>query len=175
MKKNLMSVLILALLAVNLVLTAITMISIVPSAKQCNALITEISTALDLELASGRNANLSNVPIENLVPYSLPDSLTVNLRNSEDGSEHYAILSVVLSMDNTSEDYGTLGSADTGIPAGTYDSNIKSIVNDVVRTYTYEEIRNNPKSAQDDILEKLQGFFDTDMIVDVGFPTLTCE
>lgn len=173
MKKNLMSVLILALLVVNLVLTAITMISIVPSAKKSNALITEICTALDLELASGRNANLSNVPIENLVPYALTDTITVNLRNSEDGSEHYAIISIVLSLDNSNEDYKKLGEG--GIVTGTYDSNIKSIVNDVVRTYTYEEIRNEPKRAQKDILEKLQGFFDSNMIVDVGFPNITCE
>ena len=75
MKKNLMSVLILALLVVNLVLTAITMISIVPSAKKSNELIGEVCTALDLELASGRNANLASVPIENLVPYTLDGSV----------------------------------------------------------------------------------------------------
>jgi len=175
MKKNLMSVLILALLVVNLVLTAIVMISIVPSAKKSNKLITEICTALDLELASGRNANLSNVPIENRKPYTLPDNLTVNLRNSDDGSEHYAIISVVISLDSSNEDYKKLGEGDEGILAGTYDSNIKSIVNDVVRTYTYEEIRTEPGHAQKDILAKLQGFFDSNVVVDVGFPNITCE
>lgn len=173
MKKNLMSVLILALLVVNLVLTAITMISIVPAAKKSNALITDICTALKLELASGRNANLSNVPIEDLQSYTLSDTMTINLRNSEDGSEHYAIVAVVLSMDKSNDDYEKIGLA--GIEAGLYDSNIKSIINDVIRTYTYEELHNQPELAQKDILEKLQGFFDTNMIVDVGFPTITCQ
>ena len=173
MKKNLMSVLILALLVVNLVLTAITMISIVPSAKKSNELITEICTALDLELASGRTANLSNVPIENRVPYTLDGSLTVNLRNSEDGSEHYAIVSVVLSMDKSHEDYEALGLK--GIQAKTYDSNIKNIVNDVVSTYTKEEILSERSRAEKEILEKLQGFFDSDMVVDVGFVQVTSE
>lgn len=100
MKKNLMSVLILALLVVNLVLTAITMISIVPSAKKSNQLITQICTALNLELASGRTANLSSVSIENLQSYTLGDTMTINLRDSEDGSSHYAVLTVVLSMDS---------------------------------------------------------------------------
>ena len=173
MKKNLMSVLILALLVVNLVLTAITMISIVPSAKKSNELITEICTALDLELASGRNANLSSVPIENLVTYTLEGSVTVNLRNSEDGQEHYAIVSVVLSLDNSNEDYEKLGK--NGIEAKVYDSNIKNIVNDVVHTYTKEEIKAEPERAEKEILEKLQGFFDSNVVVDVGFVQVTSE
>jgi flagellar FliL protein len=170
MKKNLMSVLILALVVVNLVLTAITMISIVPSAKKSNELISQICTALDLELASGRNANLSSVPIENMVPYTLDGTMTINLHDSDDGTSYYAVLSVVLSMDNSNEDYATLG---TGVTEGTYDSNIKSIVNDVLRTYTYEDLHTDPGPAQKEILEKLQGLFDSNMIVDVGFTQLT--
>ena len=173
MKKNLMSVLILALLVVNLVLTAITMISIVPSAKKSNELITEICTALDLELASGRNANLSNVPIDNLVPYTLEGSLTINLRGSDDGKDHYAIVSVVLSLDNSNEDFESLGT--NGILAKVYDSNIKNIVNDVVHTYTKDEIQSDPERAEKEILEKLQGFFDSNVVVDVGFVQVNCE
>ena len=173
MTKNLMSVLILALLVVTLVLTAITMISIVPSAKKSNELISEVCTALDLELASGRNANLSSVPIENLVPYTLDGSITINLRNSDDGQEHYAIVSVVLSLDNSNEDYEKIGKA--GIEAKVYDSNIKNIVNDVVHTYTKEEIKAEPERAEKEILEKLQGFFDSNVVVDVGFIQVTSE
>lgn len=165
--------LILALLVVNLVLTAITMISIVPSAKKSNELISEVCTALDLELASGRSANLSSVPIENLVPYTLDGSLTVNLRNSDDGKEHYAVVSVVLSLDNSNEDYEKIGK--NGIEANVYDSNIKNIVNDVVHTYTKEEIHADPEHAEKEILERLQGFFDSNVIVDVGFVQVACE
>lgn len=165
--------LILALLVVNLVLTAITMISIVPSAKKSNELISEVCTALDLELASGRSANLSSVPIENLVPYTLDGSVTVNLRNSDDGKEHYAVVSVVLSLDNSNEDYEKIGKE--GIEANVYDSNIKNIVNDVVHTYTKEEIHADPEHAEKEILERLQGFFDSNVVVDVGFVQVACE
>lgn len=173
MKKNLMTVLILALLVVNLVLTAITMISIVPSAKKSNELISEICTALDLELASGRSANLSSVPIGNLVPYTMDGSLTINLRNSDDGEDHYAIVSIVLSLDNSNEDFEELG--EKGIMANVYDSNIKNIVNDVVHTYTKEEFNADPERAEKEILEKLQGFFDSNVVVDVGFVQRTSE
>lgn len=173
MKKNLMTVLILALLVVNLVLTSITMISIVPSAKKSNELISEVCTALDLELASGRSANLSTVPIENRVPYPLDGSVTVNLRNGDDGQEHYAVVSIVLSLDNSNEDYEKLGKE--GIETTMYDPNIKNIVNDVVHTYTKEELNADPDRAEKEILEKLQGFFDSNVVVDVGFVQVACE
>lgn len=173
MKKNLMSVLILALLVVNLVLTAITMISLAPAAKQTNTLISEICTALDLELASGRNANASNIPVDKLKNYVLPDSMTINLSDSEDGSQHYAIVSFGISMDTTHEDYEKIG--EKGILAGEYDTNIKQIVNRTVTKYTFEQFKNHPEDAEKEILAELQGFFDTGMIVDMGFSSNTCE
>ena len=107
------------------------------------------------------------------MPYTLEGSLTINLRNSDDGKEHYAIVSVVLSLDNSNEDYETIGQK--GIVAKVYDSNIKNIVNDVVHTYTKEEIQTDPERAEKEILEKLQGFFDSNVVVDVGFVQVTCE
>ena len=50
MKKNLMTVLVLALVLVNLVLTAILTISILPETKKANELITQVCNAIDLEL-----------------------------------------------------------------------------------------------------------------------------
>lgn len=173
MKKNLMSVLILALLVVNLVLTAITMISLAPAAKQTNTLISEVCTALDLELASGRNANASNVPIDKLKNYSLADPMTINLTDSDDGESHYAVVSFGISMDTSHEDYETIG--EKGILAGEYDTNIKQIVNHIVTKYTFEQFKNHPEDAEKEILEELQGFFDTGMIVDMGFSLNTCE
>ncbi|MDD6038411.1 MAG: flagellar basal body-associated FliL family protein [bacterium] len=170
MKKNLMSVLILALLVVNLVLTAITMISIVPSAKKSNALIDEICTALNLELASGRNANLSNVKIEDIDSFTLADSLTINLKDSEDGSEHYAIVNVTVSMDKKNEDY------EKKRPVLEAQQNlIRGITNDVICKYTKEEFKNSPEAAQKEILEKLQGLFDSSFIIGVSFPQMTCD
>ena len=62
-----------------------------------------------------------------------------------------------------------------GIEAKVYDSNIKNIVNDVVHTYTKEEIKAEPERAEKEILEKLQGFFDSNVVVDVGFVQVTSE
>ena len=50
MKKNMLSILILALLIVNIVLTAIMMFSITGTAKKTSALIDDISAAINLDL-----------------------------------------------------------------------------------------------------------------------------
>ena len=103
MKKNLMSVLILALVVVNLVLTAILTITVLPQAKKSNELIDKVCSAINLELQSGELKDKSSVPIEQLDMYDLPDSLTINLKNSEDGSAHFAIVNVSVYMDKEND------------------------------------------------------------------------
>ena len=55
MKKNLMTVIILALVLVNLVLTAILAFTIIPQTRKSNQLIDKIASAIDLELEDGGN------------------------------------------------------------------------------------------------------------------------
>ena len=50
MKKNLLTIIILALLVVNVVLTGIMMFSVTGAMNKTSALVTDISTALNLEL-----------------------------------------------------------------------------------------------------------------------------
>lgn len=169
MKKNLMTVLVLVLVLVNLILTAVTMLTVMPTASQANQLITEVCAALDLEISSGRTANLSSVPIEDIVIYDVADSLTINLTDSSDGSEHYAIVKVSISMNSKNADYEIYGDLSTR------ESYIKSITNNVICKYTIDQFKNNPEDAQAEILAQLQGIFDSDFIIGVGFPEVTCN
>ena len=57
MKKNLMTVIILALVLVNLVLTAILAFTIIPQTRKSNQLIDKIASAIDLELEDGRSSS----------------------------------------------------------------------------------------------------------------------
>ena len=97
MKKNLISVLILALLVVNLVLTAILTITILPETKKSNELINQVCSAINLELKSGEGTDASTVPIDDIETYDIPDSMTINLKRGDDGKDHYAVLTVSLS------------------------------------------------------------------------------
>ncbi|MBQ7507383.1 MAG: flagellar basal body-associated protein FliL, partial [Lachnospiraceae bacterium] len=76
MKKNMISVLILALLLVNLVMTALMMLSVYPQAQKTNELIGKIAQAIDLELSSGQITTSSTIPIEDIETYAIADTMT---------------------------------------------------------------------------------------------------
>ena len=92
MKKNLMSVVILALVAVNLVLTGIIMFSTVSANRKTIALVDDIAAILNLELekpsAGEENAEEEMVAPENSEVYDIADAMTVALRDSGDGKDH---------------------------------------------------------------------------------------
>ena len=71
MKKNLISIVILALLIVNIVLTAIMMFSVTSTNKKTAALVTDIASAISLDLGSNEvEEEVEAVPMENIVPYT---------------------------------------------------------------------------------------------------------
>ena len=74
-EKNLISVIILALLIVNIVLTAIMMFSVAGASKKTAALVDNIATALNLELSSGTEGAGAEEAV------SMADTETYSLRN----------------------------------------------------------------------------------------------
>lgn len=172
MKKNLMSVLILALVLVNLVLTAILTITVLPQTQKANELITQVCSAINLELQSGEVKDVSTVPVEQLDTYDLSESMTINLKNSEDGSAHYAILSVTIYMNNTNKDYAEYGAEGK---LATRENLIANEINSTVREYTMEQMTSQTQDIQDEITVRLRKLFNSDFICGVGFTKLTCQ
>ena len=82
MKKNLITVIVLALVLVNLVLTAILTITILPETKKANELITQVCSAINLELNSGSvKSDATSVPIDQLAAFDI-EEMTINLKDS---------------------------------------------------------------------------------------------
>ena len=165
MKKNLITVIILALVIVNLVLTAILTITIVPEVKKANELVTKVCNAIDLDLQAGDSAGSLAVKVGDVVSYDLADSMTINLADSGDGKSHYAILSITISLDSKHEDYATFGSGNLS----SYESRIKADINQIVAGHTMEDMKNNTAAVQEEILKDLQAMFGSSFIVKVGF------
>jgi len=170
MKKNLMSVLILALVFVNIILTAILAFSILPSVKKTNQLVDAIASAVNLEIEGGKTSKTSSVPMSQISTYDLEDSMTINFKAGDDGKDHYVVLEASISMDTKSDGYKEYGET-----ISEKASIIKNEINSVVSGYTYEEFRDNQQEVQNQILENLQGLFDSDFIVSVGFTSVTCQ
>lgn len=170
MKKNLISIIILALLIVNIVLTAVMMFSVVGSSKKTAALVDNISAALDLELAANGADETEEepVPMSNIEVYNISEKMTIPLKVGEDGEPHYCLVSVSLSINNAKnkddDGYKTYGS-----DLSAQETLIMSEVNTVFGQYTLEEARNEQEKIQSEILERIQKMFDSKFIFDVSF------
>lgn len=169
MKKNLMTVVILALVLANLILTAILAITILPETRKANELITKICSAIDLDLNSGATSAKLDVPLEQVANYDISD-MTINLKNSADGKPHYVTLSISLAMDTKNDGYKEYGET-----LADRESLIKNQINTIISGYTYEEFNADTQAIQNEILKNLQTMFDSDFIISVGFPTVTCQ
>ena len=166
MKKNLITVIILALVLANLILTAILVFTIIPQTKKSNQLIDQVCSAINLELQSGENTPATpEVPIE---------GFTVNLKQGEDGKQHYAVFSVSLSLNTKSDGYKTYGGSE-GLAAKV--TIIQSEINTIVNGYTLDEFNaNGYQNVKDDILKTLQDMFGgSDFIVGVNFSSVQTE
>ena len=73
MKKNLISVVILALVFANFVLTALLMFSVLPETKKANTLIEKVCSAIDLDLNSGAATGTSNISIDDQEIYKVSE------------------------------------------------------------------------------------------------------
>lgn len=166
MKKNLLSVVILALLVVNLILTGIMMFSCVSANKKTAALVNDIASVLDLELTGGgsNTEEVAPVSVADTEIYNIADAMTVALRPSEDGKEHYCMCEVSFSMNKTHEDYETMSPM-----VAAQESKIRSIIIGVIGGYTKEEAQANQKAIENAILEQVQQMFGSNFIYEAYF------
>ena len=140
MKKNLMSIIILALLVVNTVMTGIMMFTIIPTNQKVLALVGDIGGAINLDLGIASSGDIAsaanNVSIADISPYDIADQLTIPLRIDPE------------SGDTTAQDE----------------------INKVIGSYTLEEINTmGTEAIQQRILEGLQEMYNSKFITGVSF------
>jgi flagellar FliL protein len=169
MKKNLLTIVILALVVVNLAMTGILMFTMMPASQKVNTLITQIATAIDLDINTPQG-NASVVPIEDVATYTFEDTMTITLKPGEDGQTHMAVLGVTLSMNTKDDDYSTYGAS-----IADNEDLIKAEINTVVSGHTYEDMMDDSASVQDEILEDLQSMYGSTFIVGVKFSSVVCQ
>ena len=168
MKKNLMSVVILALVTVNLVLTGIIMFSTVSANRKTIALVDDIAAILNLEIekpSAGEEAPEEQMVLpENSEVYDIADAMTVALRDSGDGKDHYAMCSVSFSLNKENEDYKTYQPM-----LAAKESKIKSEIIEVVGSYTKEQAQADVHGIENAILAKVQAMFDSTFVYEAYF------
>lgn len=174
MKKNLITVIILALVLANLILTAILAFTIIPQTRKSNALIDQVCAAINLELEGGQAEDTTAVPIDDIEVYDITESFTVNLASNGDGKRHYAMFSVGLSMNTKSDGYKSFKGAEGLTEKETI---IRSEINTIVNSYTVEEFNEDgQKAVKAEILQAMQDMFGgADFIVGVNFSSVNAE
>ena len=105
MKKNLMTVLILALLVVNIVLTSVMLVSIVGTNKKTAQLVDNITTAMNLELTVPGDEETTNVALTDTEVYNIADSMTIPLKSEAGAKQDYIMFDVSLSINKKHKDY----------------------------------------------------------------------
>ncbi|MED9902626.1 MAG: flagellar basal body-associated FliL family protein [Lachnospiraceae bacterium] len=161
MKRNLISILILALLVVNVVLTAIMMFSVAGAMKSTTALVSRIAAVLDLELNLETDGN--ELAMSDTIAHNIADSMTIPLKGSGE-EQRYAVIAVSLQLDKTNKDYekyaeGLLNN----------ESLIKGEIIEVVSSHTLEEFQNDTDGIRNEILARLRKMYDSDFIYKVVF------
>lgn len=166
MKKNMLTVIILALCLVNTILSALVVFVVVPTSQRTDKLVTQVASIINLEL-EGEGA--SKIDIASIESYKVEEKKTMNLKMSENGKEHYAVMDYVsLSINMESEDYARLQPL-----LATQNSAIMDIVDSVMSRYTYEEAINNREQMKEEILEELKRHFGSlDFVIGVTFGNL---
>ena len=168
MKKNLLSIIILALLIVNLVFSTIIMISVTSTNKKTAAVIGDIATILNLELESGAvGEDVPEVSIDDTAVYDIQEQMTIPLKKGADGKDHFALVSVTLVMNTKHDDYKTYGEAEA--LAGK-ESLIKGLIVEAFGDYTMEQIQaDNGDAVREDILGRIQTMYGSEFIYKVTF------
>ncbi|MDF2608576.1 MAG: hypothetical protein K0R92_50 [Lachnospiraceae bacterium] len=171
MKKDMLTILILALSILNLVLGAVIVFTVVPTTIRTNKLISKVATAIDLELQDTEGTEEPVVDIADLEVYQIPEDLTITLKKGEsDASNHYAVVSVSLSINTKSDDYKDLQ------PSVELNVNvIKEIINDEFSKYTVNDVTENKEVIKKEILKRIQEYFNSDFITSISVGKLLVQ
>ncbi len=172
MKKNLISVIILALTLANLVMNALLIFTVLPETKKANQLIDSVCKAIDLDLQSDASTGLSDLPIDKIETYAINggETMPINLK-STDGKNHYAVLAISLSLNKESENYSKYSPE----VLAEYEDIMKNDIIQIINQYTKEEFDADPQTVQNEILNDMQSMFGTDYIVGVNFSSKQTE
>ena len=164
MKNNLLTIIILALLVVNIILSGIMMISFMGTNKKTADLVSDIAAVLNLELGVDEEEAEMAIPMSEQVPWAIEGAMTIPLQNEKtydaEGNvistkEHYIAFNVSFSLYTKGEGY-----KDYGAEFGNYEALIKDAINSTVTMHTIDECRNDFDAIRAEMLEAVKDLFD---------------
>lgn len=170
MKKNMLTIIVIALSLINVVLTALMVFVVVPTSKHADNLMTQVASIIDLELESPDGSE-AQVDVKDSEAYKIESSMTINLKKGADGKDHFGILdSVTLYEDTKHDDYSKLSET-----IAKNEGFIMETVNDVISQYSNDNASENRGVMKEEILKRIQERFNSDFIYDLSFGNLVFQ
>lgn len=164
MKKNILTIIIMALTAINVIMTAIMFFVMLPTFQKTNTIITRVASVLNLELETDEEDGAEKYSVKDLESYEVvfDSEETIKLATGADGEPHYAKLTgFTLSINKASSDYKELSKT-----LEAQESQIKAIILEAMEEHTAEDI--SREAVMEEALEKIQEHFDSKFIVSVS-------
>jgi flagellar FliL protein len=175
MKKNMLSIIILALLLVNIILTSVMMFSVTNTNKKVANLVGTIATVMDLELTTPGQEETQEVSLADTEVYAISGSMTMPLapetvtdsNGKESYKQGYLVCNVSFSLNTKHQDYKTYGSAEA--MAGREEL-IKDAINTIVSKHTATELQSDAglEGLKAEILKAVQDLYQSDFIYKVS-------
>lgn len=161
MKKNILTIVIMASTVLNLVLTIIMVFSIVPAMNKTNKLVDKVASVIDLELEKEEDKNYD---VKDLEPFDIPfeNKQTINLKLGDDGESHYVILEgISVSFNKEADDYSDISES---VKAATV--YVVDCVKEAISEQTIQSLNEN--TVKELALAKIQEFYNSKCIVRIS-------
>lgn len=162
MKKNILTIVIMAATVLNLVLSVVLVFSVVPAMNKTNKLVDKVATIIDLETEEKDEPAYT---VEDLEAYDITFEAkqTLNLKADQgDKDSHFVIIEgITVSFNKKADDYKKVSELIKGANVYVTDAVSEAISQQTISTVNQEAIK---KAA----LEKIQQFYDTKCIVGIS-------
>jgi flagellar basal body-associated protein FliL len=169
MKKNILTIIIMAISLINTILIAILIFTIIPAASKSMKLIDKVASIVDLELESPNPAD--DITVDDIQNYPFTDAIQCGLK-SDDGKDHYISVVVTLQENMKNEDYERLTET-----VSLNENPLKEIIEDEFAKYTRQEVKDQATKdkIKAELLSSIQEYFDSDFIINVTLSNYLIE
>lgn len=176
MKKNLLSIIILALLLVNIILTSVMMFSVTSTNKKVADLVGNIATVMNLELTvPGQESVQAPISLADTDVYVIGSALTMPLAaevvtdasGKETTKQGYFVCNISFSMNTKNKGYKKYGSAEA---MAEKEELLKDAINTIVSKHTTADLQADVglEGLKAEILAALQELYQSDFIYKVS-------
>lgn len=164
MKKNILTIVIMAAALVNLILSIVLVFSIMPAMNKTSRLVDKVSSVIDLEIESGKDEE-QEYTIADLTPIEVTYETSVKINLQPEGDKaHYCVLDgIVVSLNSKAKDYKDINKS-----LGENNVYVSDIVKEVISGYPASTI--DEVTVRQEAVKRLQEKYNTKAIVEISLP-----